>query len=645
MTPLISALQLRDSHPLLRHDSSSKFSVAHSAVCDATCASSSSKSNKKTGQTFSRATNEVPPLPDGGPSVFRSDGRTVQEPVKGTGVKKRKKKRRFGKRSSHHAETSGQTSPEAASLCGPTGEEASDSSTYDASRSHFSAAPGGSSSKEEKPSQTTDAQCDRNRNGPREGAGESTRAHEDGSRVIFDFNGFVPEEPLQILVFGSLAVAMHSDPGKHTDSSGPLNVFREGNKAVGEVSKLGAKSGKVSPGLSEVSVATANEATADEGQRRSSDGALRMRGALHSLRVSGKENSGLAWQRVQGGKTGAAGASPRAQRQNFVASREAAQRSGACKVLGLPQKTSHRKLGQPHGHEGNRERRSAGSLEPSLRWVTLSRPSFSRAQSQGAAIFRRGNNSEGRSSHDLGESTPGAASARASLAIPTHHLPVGEVNGMRGHDQNITKCGTVAERSVLPGLAGARKEFPRGISMPGTAEQSSVRITSQAAFQILSASHRSQMASEQAEVAGGGPIAAFEKLMAAVSPVIVPSVDHAGLPDASLADVWSWYEEPGAYGLGVRAEPSRNRKNWGRGGLPFQAYFVPSLSAVQLFSHQGDNNVGAKTTQEEKPWPDSSYAEDSLLSCCQVEAPDDSALLFEYFEHERPDQRKPLCAK
>ncbi|CAA7392321.1 unnamed protein product [Spirodela intermedia] len=450
---------------------------------------------------------------------------------------------------------------------------------------------------------------------------------------------------------------MHSNPGKKICPSSDLNNFREENKAVGEVSKVGAKSGKVSSGLSEVSVATANNATTEEGQRQSSDDVFHMRGVLHNLRLSGKENSGLTWQRVQGVKTVATGASsmkgyPRAQRQNVVACKEA-QRSGAFKVLGLPQKTSHHKLGQPHCFEENRERRSSGRLDHSPKWVnvqqsreelSLSKLSFCRPQSQEAAVLRRGNHSEGGPTHEWGKSTVGSASTRPSLTIPTH-LPVGEVKGMHPHVQNNNKYSTFTEKSVPVGLVGTRKEFPRGFCMSGEAEQSSVRITSQAAFQILSASYKSQLASEQAELAGGGPIAEFEKLMAAVSPVIILSVDLAGHPDASLADVWSWYEEPGAYGLGVRAEPSQNSKNWGSGGFPFHAYFVPSLSAVQLFSHPRDNNVGVKKTQEGRRWPDSSYAEDTLPSCCEVEAPDDSVLLFEYFEHERPDQRKPFCAK
>ncbi|CAA6656632.1 unnamed protein product [Spirodela intermedia] len=401
---------------------------------------------------------------------------------------------------------------------------------------------------------------------------------------------------------------MHSNPGKKICPSSDLNNFREENKAVGEVSKLGAKSGKVSSGLSEVSVATANNATTEEGQKQSSDDVFHMRGVLHNLRLSGKENSGLTWQRVQDVKTVATGASsmkgyPRAQRQNVVACKEA-QRSGAFKVLGLPQKTSHHKLGQPHCFEENRERRSSGRLDHSPKWVNvqqsreelpLSKLSFCRPQSQEAAVLRRGNHSEGGPTHEWGKSTVGSASTRPSLTIPTH-LPVREVKASTPTFKTIT--------NIAPSL---RRVYPSVSLVPERNSQ---------------------------EEAHGRRLSGYH-----------PSVDLAGHPDASLAHVWSWYEEPGAYGLGVRAEPSQNSKNWGSGGFPFHAYFVPSLSAVQLFSHPRDNNVGVKKTQEGRRWPDSSYAEDTLPSCCEVEAPDDSVLLFEYFEHERPDQRKPFCAK
>eukprot|EP00897_Mesotaenium_endlicherianum_P002851 jgi/Mesen1/2594/ME000165S01856 len=49
------------------------------------------------------------------------------------------------------------------------------------------------------------------------------------------------------------------------------------------------------------------------------------------------------------------------------------------------------------------------------------------------------------------------------------------------------------------------------------------------------------------------------------------------MQSCSLKDIWQWYEEPSAYGLGVKTTDTR------REGQEALAFFVPYLSAVQLF--------------------------------------------------------------
>lgn len=160
---------------------------------------------------------------------------------------------------------------------------------------------------------------------------------------------------------------------------------------------------------------------------------------------------------------------------------------------------------------------------------------------------------------------------------------------------------------------------------------------------------RVQLACEVVYKATGGPVAEFERLLHFSSPVICRSPnslgcltcspDHSGdvslcrheVPAVSLGCLWQWYEKHGSYGLEIRAWDYEIPRTVGGGGhFPFRAYFVPSLSAVQLFKNHENQHVN---NSEARKRFDSS--EDSAFS-------GDLELLFEYFECEQPQQRRPL---
>lgn len=200
-----------------------------------------------------------------------------------------------------------------------------------------------------------------------------------------------------------------------------------------------------------------------------------------------------------------------------------------------------------------------------------------------------------------------------------------------------------------------------------------------------------------AHLISGSPLAEFERFMRSSSPVI--SLRHHnkicltchGKQEAgssvclhqtyniSLASLWQWYEEPGCYGLEVRAEDNHKSKRLRDGFVEFRAYFVPYLSAVQLFRQSGSSyafsNVETTMSCEADKASRSSSNSTSVprfsvllpqphreVNQCPVQStsssinevsdrsskdPDlsDEDLIFEYFEHAQPPQRRPLLEK
>ncbi|XP_027359038.1 uncharacterized protein LOC113867773 isoform X2 [Abrus precatorius] len=210
---------------------------------------------------------------------------------------------------------------------------------------------------------------------------------------------------------------------------------------------------------------------------------------------------------------------------------------------------------------------------------------------------------------------------------------------------------------------------------------------------------RAQISCEAVHMATGFPVAEFEKLLHFCSPVICESLDslgcstcshdHAGgvslcrheIPDLPLGCLWQWYEKHGSYGLEIWAQDCENLKRQGGVGyFPFRGYFVPSLSAVQLFKNHENQSLNSN---DKIPYCEVSEACDmvdsensssgnqhsifsvlipqprnqdayiqtpkKMLSINDASNPPINSacprgleLLFEYFEFEQPQQRRPL---
>ena len=109
---------------------------------------------------------------------------------------------------------------------------------------------------------------------------------------------------------------------------------------------------------------------------------------------------------------------------------------------------------------------------------------------------------------------------------------------------------------------------------------------------------------------GGRPIADLENFVYSASPIVHCSPCPIGCksylqecvkdglclhqtPDITLRTVWQWYEEPSCYGLDVKAQDLRRSKGLWNSHCQFTTYFVPYLSAVQLFSQPKRTSGGS----------------------------------------------------
>lgn len=192
---------------------------------------------------------------------------------------------------------------------------------------------------------------------------------------------------------------------------------------------------------------------------------------------------------------------------------------------------------------------------------------------------------------------------------------------------------------------------------------------------------RAQLASEAIQMATGYPIAEFERLLLSATPVVCPSFDIISCqtcscdrvissslckhetPKISLGSLWQWYEKIGTYGLEVKAEDNEKSRRLGGNCVDFCAYFIPFLSAVQLFrkckGHCEHNSVGVCSTEAMEANETCKTSEKSsnlgdlpIFSLCIEESvsvqpidcrwSSDLELLYEFFESEQPQKRLPL---
>ncbi|MQL97011.1 hypothetical protein Taro_029700 [Colocasia esculenta] len=220
---------------------------------------------------------------------------------------------------------------------------------------------------------------------------------------------------------------------------------------------------------------------------------------------------------------------------------------------------------------------------------------------------------------------------------------------------------------------------------------------------VVKEAYKLQIASETFQLANGRPLAAFERLLYSASPVLgqmlgIPSCKYCSqdqligdalcqhqVPNISLRNLWQWYEKPGNYGLEVKVEDYFNPKRLGADTFDFRAYFVPYLSAVQLFglsarctcrdSCISDGKINKAHEAGSKPQNSSQVISLPMFSLLvppphkevvtQVldpsfsSFPNDEAcnhaickkclmaqvILFEYFECDQPQMRRPLFEK
>ncbi|CAL9190901.1 unnamed protein product [Musa hybrid cultivar] len=201
-----------------------------------------------------------------------------------------------------------------------------------------------------------------------------------------------------------------------------------------------------------------------------------------------------------------------------------------------------------------------------------------------------------------------------------------------------------------------------------------------------------QTAVESVQLVTGSPVADFEKFLFSAAPVIgrtqysrsCNSCSHERLKDSSLCwheipnislkSIWQWYEELGCFGLEVKAHDFYNSRRLRNGCHEFTAYFVPYLSAVQLFGISRStkycnlNGQSARASEGNKtakslgslpifsmllpqPTKDKGARFSDSSSSAKVGFfdkgidVDHEEIIFEYFESEQPPWRHPLYEK
>ncbi|XP_008648212.1 uncharacterized protein [Zea mays] len=201
--------------------------------------------------------------------------------------------------------------------------------------------------------------------------------------------------------------------------------------------------------------------------------------------------------------------------------------------------------------------------------------------------------------------------------------------------------------------------------------------------EVISYVYTAQQRVEDIQLCIGRPIADFENFVYSASPVVHCSSCSVGCksclqecvkdglclhqtPDITLRTVWQWYEEPSCYGLDVKAQDLWRSKALWNSHCQFTTYFVPYLSAVQLFSQPKRTSGGSidkesihrDVTCETSPqlnlppifaklFPKQSVPvnKPSTLRTEDDQQSADGELVFEFFEYEQPYSRRQLFDK
>uniref|UniRef100_N1QX14 Uncharacterized protein n=1 Tax=Aegilops tauschii TaxID=37682 RepID=N1QX14_AEGTA len=234
-----------------------------------------------------------------------------------------------------------------------------------------------------------------------------------------------------------------------------------------------------------------------------------------------------------------------------------------------------------------------------------------------------------------------------------------------------TKCEgseVATELTATPKLSGQLDSKCQGHTGNGTVF-SKIR-------EAVSDAHRAQQSAEDIQLHIGRPLADFEQFIYSASPVLHCSSCPTGcssssqewvrdglcchqIADISLSSIWQWYEEPGCYGLEVKAQDLRRSKGFWNSRYQFNAYFVPYLSAVQLFRQpkrtvdkdEADMGARSKTTPcmsslpiLAKLLPQESNKRNSSPAFHDKDDQqlETTELIFEFFESEQPFWRRQL---
>uniref|UniRef100_A0A0D9WUE3 Photosynthesis system II assembly factor Ycf48/Hcf136-like domain-containing protein n=1 Tax=Leersia perrieri TaxID=77586 RepID=A0A0D9WUE3_9ORYZ len=164
--------------------------------------------------------------------------------------------------------------------------------------------------------------------------------------------------------------------------------------------------------------------------------------------------------------------------------------------------------------------------------------------------------------------------------------------------------------------------------------------------------YRAQQRVDDVQVIVGRSLADFERFIYSASPVINCNTFPAGrnfcsqewirdglcfhqTTDITLSRIWRWYEEPCCYGLEVKAQDFRRSKGLWNIHDQFSTYFVPYLSAVQLFGQAMKASTGR--VDKEAAGSDLHTKDDQQFGSGE--------LIFEFFESEQPFWRRQLFDK